>query len=176
MPNLVLIGPAVWDLSYIFEFVTPYPFPNAPWGLEPINLFSLCPFPDESAYVCRIWSRSVQLFGIFPTFLNFWPPTNAPWCLEGLLFFNLHQFRDESAYVCQIWSRSVQWFGIFPRFVTFLPHKPPKMPPGLSWGQFFLGRNHSQIYPHMRAKFGHDRSSRLAAYTWQTHAHRICII
>ena len=26
-------------------------------------------------------------------------------------------------------------------------------------------RNHSQVYPHMRAKFGHDRSSSLAAYT-----------
>ena len=32
-------------------------------------------------------------------------------------------------------------------------------------------RNHSQVYPHMRAKFGHDRSSSLAAYTWQTHTH-----
>ena len=31
-----------------------------------------------------------------------------------------------------------------------------------------FGRNHSQVYPHMRAKFGHDRSSSLAAYTWQT--------
>ena len=43
-------------------------------------------------------------------------------------------------------------------------------------------RNHSQVYPHMRAKFGHDRSSSLAAYTWQTDRHthtqtdRICII
>ena len=37
-----------------------------------------------------------------------------------------------------------------------------------------FGRNHSQVYPHMRAKFGHDRSSSLAAYTWQTdtHTHR----
>ena len=31
-----------------------------------------------------------------------------------------------------------------------------------------FGRNHSQVYPHMRAKFGHDRSSSLAACTWQT--------
>ena len=85
---------------------------------------------------------------------------------RGVTFFNLHPFRDESAYVCQIWSRSVQWFGIFPRFVTFfLPHKPPKMPPWVVVGSIFLGRNHSQIYLHMRAKFGHDRSSRLAAYT-----------
>ena len=37
-----------------------------------------------------------------------------------------------------------------------------------------FGRNHSQVYPHMRAKFGHDRSSSLATYTWQTdrHTHR----
>ena len=34
-----------------------------------------------------------------------------------------------------------------------------------------FGRNHSQVYPHMRAKFGHDRSSSLAAYTWQTDTH-----
>ena len=34
-----------------------------------------------------------------------------------------------------------------------------------------FGSNHSQVYPHMRAKFGHDRSSSLAAYTWQTHTH-----
>ena len=41
-----------------------------------------------------------------------------------------------------------------------------------------FGRNHPQIYPHMCAKFGHDRSSSLAAYTWQTHTQTdiICII
>ena len=32
--------------------------------------------------------------------------------------------------------------------------------PGIH-GTFFLGLNHSQIYAHMRAKFGHDRSGRL---------------
>ena len=34
-----------------------------------------------------------------------------------------------------------------------------------------FGRNHSQVYPHMRAKFGHDRSGSLAAYTQQTDRH-----
>ena len=38
-------------------------------------------------------------------------------------------------------------------------------------GPICLGRNHSQVYPHMRAQFGHDRSSRLAAYTRQTDTH-----
>ena len=75
------------------------------------------------------------------SFLHFWicdplTPYKCPLMSRGVTFFNLHQFRDESAYVCHIWSRSVQWFGIFPRFVI-LTHKPPKMPPGLSWGQFF---------------------------------------
>ena len=32
-------------------------------------------------------------------------------------------------------------------------------------GQIFFGRNHPQVYPHMHAKFGHDRSGSLAAYT-----------
>ena len=45
------------------------------------------------------------------------------------------------------------------------PLSPPSRP---FMGPICLGRNHSQIYRHMRAKFGHDRTSRLAAYTWQT--------
>ena len=59
-------------------------------------------------------------------------------------------------------------FGYWPQW----PHASrPFMGP-------IFGRNHSQVYPHMRAKCGHDRSSSLAAYTWQTdtHTHRICII
>ena len=35
-----------------------------------VIFFNLHPFPDESAYVCQIGSRSVRLFGNFPTFLN----------------------------------------------------------------------------------------------------------
>ena len=38
-----------------------------------------------------------------------------------------------------------------------------------------FGRNHSQVYPHMRANFGHDRSSSLAAYT-QTHTQNLYYI
>ena len=51
----------------------------------------------------------------------------------------------------------------FPGFLIFLPPKFPTSTP-LGWGgQFFLGRNHPQIYPHIRAKFGNDRSGSLAA-------------
>ena len=34
----------------------------------------------------------------------------------------------------------------FPDLWLFLPPKPPTMPPGLSCGTLFSGRNHSQIY------------------------------
>ena len=33
-----------------------------PLGLDRLIVFSRCPFADESAYVCQIWSRSVQWF------------------------------------------------------------------------------------------------------------------
>ena len=59
------------------------------------------------------------------------------------------------------WSRRLSTcFGAWPHWAH--PSRP-------FIGPICLGRNHSQVYPHMRAKFGHDRSSRLAAYTWQTH-------
>ena len=61
------------------------------------------------------------------------------------------------------WSRRLSTcFGAWPHWAH--PSRP-------FMGPICLGRNHSQVYPHMRAKFGHDRSSRLAAYTWQTHTH-----
>ena len=55
------------------------------------------------------------------------------------------------------WSRRLSTcFGAWPNWAH--PSRP-------FMGPICLGRNHSQVYPHMRAKFGHDRSSRLAAYT-----------
>ena len=71
---------------------------------------------DGSAYICHICSKSVQLFGIFPTFLNVWPqsPFKCTLGLEGLILFSLFPFLDESRYVCNVWSQSVQLFGSFP--------------------------------------------------------------
>ena len=51
-------------------------------------------------------------------------------------------------------------FGGWPQWAH---HSEPYMGPNV------LGRNHSQIYSHIRAKFGNDLSSRLVAYSWQTH-------
>ena len=36
-------------------------------GARYVNLFSRCPFPDESACVCQIWSRLVQWFATGPS-------------------------------------------------------------------------------------------------------------
>ena len=80
-------------------------------------MFSSCPFPDEYSYVCQILSRSVQLFGIFPTFLNLRPPDllQMPLGARGVNFLAYEcKFPGESVYVRQIWSRSFQWFGSFP--------------------------------------------------------------
>ena len=71
--NLVPIGPAVWQLPPTFEFVTPYP-PYAPRGIEWRFVFSLCPFPDESADVNQSWCQSDS----FPRRLNCWPPNPPP--------------------------------------------------------------------------------------------------
>ena len=55
------------------------------------------------------------------------------------------------------WSRRLSaYFGAWAHWAH--PSRP-------FMGTICLGRNHSQVYPHMRAKFGHNRSSRLAAYT-----------
>ena len=85
-------------------------------GYQGVNLFTSCPFPDEYAYLFQMWSRSVQLFGIFPTFLYVWPhnPLQIPSGFEKLILFSRCPFPDEPAYVCQIWSRSVQWFATGP--------------------------------------------------------------
>ena len=56
-------------LAYFPHFCMydPLTHPNIPLGLDRLILFSLCPFPDESAYVCQIWSRSVQWFSTGPS-------------------------------------------------------------------------------------------------------------
>ena len=53
---------------------------NALWGIEGRIVFSLCPFPDESADVYQIWCRSVQPFDSFP---RLWNLCNPPKCHLG---------------------------------------------------------------------------------------------
>ena len=52
----------------------PPPPRHASWSIEGWLVFSLCPFPDESADVNQSWCQSVQPFDSFPWLLNVWPP------------------------------------------------------------------------------------------------------
>ena len=91
------------------------------------NFFSqLCPFTCRRICVCQMCSQSVQLFGIFPIFLNLWPPNPLRMSLGARVvnLFSPFPFPDESVYMCQVWSRSVQWFGSFIRFMKWWPPNP----------------------------------------------------
>ena len=96
-----------------FEFVTPYPLPKCPLGIEGRLVFSLCRFPDESADVNQSWCQSDS----FPIFLNCWPPKKpqSALCLEGQFVRRIYPFPYEFAHVCQIWCQSAQPFGSFSR-------------------------------------------------------------
>ena len=76
-------------------------------------VFSLCPFPNESADVSQSWCQS----GSFPRLLNCWPPKIPqvpPFVSRGKLF-GVYPFPCEFAHVCQIWCQSAQPFGSFSR-------------------------------------------------------------
>ena len=81
VPNLVSIGRAVWQLPRHLNLWPPKPPPphNAPWGIVGRLVFSLCPFPDESADVNQSWCKSVQPFDSFSRLLNVWP-LKTPMC------------------------------------------------------------------------------------------------
>ena len=104
------ICPAVWQFPQTFEFVTPYT-PNAPWGIVGRIVFSLCPFPDESADVNQSWCQSDS----FPIFFNCWPSktTQVPPCVSRGNLFGVYPFPYEFAHVCQIWCQSAKPFGSF---------------------------------------------------------------
>ena len=91
--------------SRFLNFWPPKTPQNAPWGIEGLIVFSLCPFPDESAGVYQIWCQLVDPFGSYSRFLSFWPP-KPPWVTRGWMLFSSLPFGDESACVCKIWSRS----------------------------------------------------------------------
>ena len=84
------------------------PPPKKPWGIEGLIVFSLCPFPDESADLYQIWCQPVQPIDSFPIFWICDPlaPPNSPWGIEGRLVFSLCQFPGESADVNESWCQS----------------------------------------------------------------------
>ena len=68
VPNLVPIGPArclaYFPYGCMCDRLTHSKYLL---GLERLILFSRYPFTDDSAYVCQIWSRSVQWFVTEPS-------------------------------------------------------------------------------------------------------------
>ena len=143
--------------SRFLNFWPPKTPQNAPWGIEGLIVFSLCPFPDESAGVYQIVCQLVHLFGSYSRFLNFWPPKNpqnAPWGIEGLIVFSLCPFPDESAGVYQIVCQLVHLFGSYSRFLNFWPPKTPQNAPWGIEGLIVLAYVHSQMNQQACTKFG----------------------
>ena len=58
VPNLVLISPAVWQISHIFNLWPPKTPQIPPCVTRGKFLFCPLPFVGESACVCQIWSQS----------------------------------------------------------------------------------------------------------------------
>ena len=129
-------------------------------------VFTLCPFPDESADVNQSWCQSVQPFDSFSRLLNVWPPKTpkCPTCVSKGNLFGVYPFPDESAHVCQIWCQSVQPFDSLNRLLNLWPPKTPKMPPGILRGELYLAYVHSQTNPQTCTKCGANRSSCLTAF------------
>ena len=141
VPNLVPISPVVWQLPQTFEYVTP---PKTPWGIEGRIVFSIRPFPDESADLYHIWCQSVQPFDSFPKHLNLWPPKknrNAPGVLwDELYLAYVHSQRNPptcttfGANQCSRLTASADFLICDP--IT-PPPPPPKCPQGY-WGQLWF--------------------------------------
>ena len=111
-----------------------------PWGIVGRLVFSLYPFPDESADVNQSWCQAVQPFDSFSRLLNVWPPktSKCPPCVSKGNLFGVYPFPDESAHVCQIWCQSVQPFDSLPKLLNVWPlNPPPKCPPCVSRGNLF---------------------------------------
>ena len=145
--------------SPVFWICDPLTSPKCPRGIDGRILFSLCPFPDESADVYQMWCQWVHPFDSFPRLLNLWTLLpKCPWVIEGGLVFC--PFPDESADVNQSWCQ----LDIFPRVLNLWPPKTSQLPTYVSRGKC-LAYIHSHMNLHMCAKFGANRSSRLVAFS-----------
>ena len=144
---------------------TPPP-PICPWGIEGWLVFSLCPFPDESADVNQSWCQSDKPFDIFPWLLNCWPPNSPPPPMsrgELYLAYVHSQTNPQTCTKCGA-NRSSRLTASQDFWMCDPLTPPPPKCPLLSWGSIGLAYIHSQMNLHMCAKFGVNRSSRLVAF------------
>ena len=131
VPNVVPISPVVWQLPKTFEFVTPPP-PKTPWGIEWRIVFSLYPFPDESADMYQIRCQPVQPFYSFPRVLNVWPP--PPQMPTGVLRGDLYLAYVHSQMNPQTWTQVGANRTASRYFWIVDPLKPPPQVPLVSRG------------------------------------------
>ena len=113
--------------------------PRTPWGIEGRIVFSLCPFPDESADVYQIRCQPVQPFDSFPRFCDPLLPPNAPWVLRGDLYLAyVHSQMNP-----QTWTKVGANRTASPYCFNCWPTTPPSapVPPCVSRGNLF------DIYP-----------------------------
>ena len=110
-----------------------------PWGIVVRNVFSLCPFPDESTEVYQIWCQSVQPFDSFPRLFNLWPPNPPPNMPPGVLRGDLYLAYAHSQMNLQtrtkVGANRSSRLTAYPDLWMFNPLKPPSAPLCLS-GQF----------------------------------------
>ena len=136
-----------------------------PWGIVGWLVFSLCPFPDESADMNQSWCQSVQPFDSFSRLLNVWPPKTpkGPPCVSKVNMFGEYPFPDESPHECQILCQSVHPFDSFNILLNLWPSNTPKMPPGILRGELYLAHVQSQTNPQTCTKCGANQSTCLTA-------------
>ena len=140
------------------------PAPKCRRGVSWGELFSLCPFPDESTDLYRIWCQSVHPFGSFPRLKFVTPktPRNGPCGIEGWIAFS-YVYSKTNPQTCTKWgaNRSSRLAASLD-FWMFDPLKPTKSPI-VSLGANCLAYIHSQMNMHMCTKFGANRSSRFTS-------------
>ena len=136
--NLVPIGPAVWQLPRLLNLWPPKSPRNAPWGNEGRLVFSLCPFPDESADVNQSWPMPIgPAVWQLPQTLNVWPhkppPPSAPLRLEGQFVWRISIPRWICTYVPNLVPISPAVWQLPNIFWICDPINPPP-PPKCPWG------------------------------------------
>ena len=112
--------------------------PKTPWDIEGRIVFSLCPFPDESADLYQICCQSVQPFDSFPKHLNLWTHKqnrNAPGVLWGELYLAYVHSQTNPPTCTKFGANRSSRLTASPDFwiCDTLPPPPPKCPLGY-WG------------------------------------------
>ena len=165
VPNLVSIGPAVWQLPQTFECVTTHNVSKCPWCNVGRIVVSLCPFPYEAADVYQMWCQSVQPFDSFPILLNVWPPTPPPpemppGELRGDFYLAcVHAQMNPRTWTKVGANRSSRFTASQDFLNLWHPNPPPQMPLGVLRGDLYLAYVHSQMNPQTWTKVGANRTA-----------------